>query len=93
MEQDIKSEYIELDGEAYNNYQTMPEKKLLLAVLSKSIDDLCSPDENLRGDAEEWVFADQDEEKFEIFSFEHICSILDYNYIELKKVLLRYTNC
>lgn len=65
---------------------TVPEKKLLAAVMQRAITDFLTGDGDLRDGAFEWLF--QDEPKDAPLTFLFICEALDLDHHGLRNAIL-----
>ena len=59
-----------------------PEKRLLIALLRRAVFDYFGSREAERSAAEEWLFTD-DEDSTELFSFQWVCTQLDFSPSEI----------
>jgi hypothetical protein len=64
-----------------------PERRLLAAVLQRSITDFLTGDGEVKESAEDWLFGEDDIS--DAFSFSYICEALDFHKEELLKAVRR----
>lgn len=81
---------IETDVEEENNSNhLLPEKRLLTAVLERSLLDLTHADEKIKKDAYLWLVEESNQEDPEFTSLDGICQQLNLNSEEIRNKALK----
>lgn len=70
---------------------SVPEKRLLAAVLQRAVADFISGEEELRVEAEAWIM-DDDTENDSPLTFRFICEALDLNGDNLRRAIVAQAN-